>query len=115
MASRRDQHRSSRRGHNAGHSAGHSAYQECPVTYTQDPLYGSYGSGYSMAQQGLTVNPRDLTLHQVLPGDTQNYGSSGRAQSGYDTSGYPQSSGNDLDYLNTPHADLSGVDLGLSA
>lgn len=111
MASRRDQHRSSRR----GHSAGHSAHQECPVTYTQDPLYGSYGPGCSMAQQGLTVNPRDLTLHQVLPGDTQNYGSSGRDQSGYDASGYPQSSGTDLDYLNTPHADLSGVDLGLSA
>lgn len=86
------------------------------MTYSQNHLDVSYNSGPFAGQQGLTeeptVDPRDLNLDRVAPGSTglpQDFGGS------YAAGVFPQSSGTDLNYLNSTHSNLSGGGLGMSA
>lgn len=90
------------------------------MTYAQEPLDEYYSSGSLMGQRGLTEAPcvdPQLTLLQAVPGSTglaQDYGNSGRFQSEYEPSVYPQSSGNGSSYLNNPYPNLSVDDLDMS-
>lgn len=119
MAFSRKQQRSSRRGNGVGHNAPPLEYH---MTYSQNNLDVSYNSGSFAGQQGLTegptVNPQDLYLNRGAPGSTglpQDFGDSIPSDPGYAASVFPQSSGTDLDYLNSTHSDLSGDGLGTSA
>lgn len=117
MASHRNQHRPSRR----GHGAGHGAFQEYPVSYSQEPVDRSYDPGLFMGHQGLTeelcVDPR-LILRQEYSGGTgysHDHGDSGPFQPAYDASVYyPQGSGTTFNYINTPDPDVSSDGFGES-
>lgn len=119
MAFSHDKERSIR----PGHGVGHNGLQEYHINLRQDPMLdGSDDSGLLMGPQGLTeercVDPRIPAWDHAAPGGTglQDFSTADHFHPQYDTSGYPQSSGNDSpSYLNSTYLDASGDDLGMSA
>lgn len=72
-----------------------------------------------MGQQGtpgeLFVDPQDLILPPGGTGLYHDFGTTSNLQLGYDTSVYPQSSGNETGYLSSTNLDLSGDGLDMRA